>query len=177
MTLEQLAILVRNLPEAETLELYRLEYVVRALYLEPKRVLAIRVHLHLGMTVRFFGRNSGTFHSGRIVAMNDHGVTIDEPVLNLRHSNLPYAAIDLKTQPLQSDVAVRASLPLQHTATAKPQQVKFKAGDRVTFNDRDNVPVTGTVSRVNQRTVTVTPDNKDGRWRVSAALLSHLVDA
>ena len=59
--------LVRNLPQAETLELYRLEYVVRALYLEPKRVLAIRVHLHLGMTVRFFGRNSGAFHFGRII--------------------------------------------------------------------------------------------------------------
>lgn len=174
MTLEELAVLVRNLPEAETLELYRLEYVVRALYLEPKRVLAIRVHLHLGMTVRFFGRNSGAFHSGRIVAMNDHGVTIDEPTLNLRHSNVPYAAIDLRTPPPQSNVEVMASPPPQ--PTAKPQQVKFKAGDRVTFNDRDNVLVKGTVSRVNQRSVTVTPDNKDGRWRVSAALLSHLVD-
>ncbi len=175
MTLEELAFLVRNLPQADTLELYRLEYVVRALYLESKRVLAIRVHLHLGMTVRFFGRNSGAFHSGRIVAMNDHGVTIDEPTLNLRHSNVPYAAIDLKTQPPQSGVAVMASPPPQ--PTAKPQQVKFKAGDRVTFNDRDNVLVKGTVSRVNQRSVTVTPDNKDGRWRVSAELLSHLVDA
>ena len=174
MTLEELAFLVRNLPQADTLELYRLEYVVRALYLEPKRVLAIRVHLHLGMTVRFFGRNSGAFHSGRIVAMNDRGVTIDETTLNLRHTNVPYAAIDLKTPPAQSDVEVMASPSPQ--PSPKPPQVKFKAGDRVTFNDRDNLPVTGTVSRVNQRSVTVTPDNKDGRWRVSAELLSHLVD-
>lgn len=174
MTLEELAFLVRNLPQADTLELYRLEYVVRALYREPKRVLAIRVHLHLGMTVRFFGRNSGAFYSGRIVAMNDRGVTIDEPTLNLRHTNVPYAAIDLKTPPARSDVAVMAS-PAPRLS-AKPQQVKLKAGDRVTFNDRDNLPVTGTVSRVNQRSVTVTPDNKDGRWRVSAELLSHLVD-
>ena len=175
MTLEELAVLVRNLPQADTLELYRLEYVVRALYLESKRVLAIRVHLHLGMTVRFFGRNSGTFHSGRIVAMNDHGVTIDEPVLNLRHSNVPYAAIDLKTQPPQSDVELIASPP-PRPATKVPARAEFKVGDRVTFNDRDNVPITGTVSRVNQKTVSVTPDNMVGRWRVSAALLNRLVD-
>ena len=166
--------LVRNLPQAETLELYRLEYVVRALYLEPKRVLAIRVHLHLGMTVRFFGRNSGAFHFGRIMAMNDRGVTIDEPVLNLRHSNVPYAAIDLKTPPPQSDVEVMASPSPR--PTAKPPRPQFRAGDRVTFNDRDNIPVTGTVSRVNPKTVTVTPDNQAGRWRVSTALLRHLVD-
>ena len=175
MTLEELAVLVRNLPQAETLELVRLEYVVRALYLGPKRALAIRVQLHLGMTVRFFDRHSGAFHSGRIVAMNDRGVSIDEPTLNLRHSNLPYAAIDLRTPPPQSDVEVVASPSPQ--PIAKPPQVKFKAGDRVTFNDRDNVPVTGTVCRVNQRSVTVTPDNNDGRWRVSAALLRRLADA
>ena len=174
MTLEELAVLVRNLPQAETLELVRLEYVVRALYLEPKRVLAIRVQLHLGMTVRFFDRHSGAFHSGRIVAMNDRGVSIDEPTLNLRHSNLPYAAIELRTTPPQFDVEVMASPSPQ--PIEKPPHVKFKAGDRVTFNDRDNVPVTGTVSRVNQRSVTVTPDNNDGRWRVSAALLRRLVD-
>ena len=174
MTVEEPAVLVRNLPQADTLELYRLEYVVRALYSEPKRVLAIRVHLHLGMTVRFFDRNSGTFHSGRIVAMNDRGVTIDEPTLNLRHTNVPYAAIDLKT-PAQPVAQVIASPPARPAANV-PTRADFKIGDRVVFKDRDNVPVTGTVSRVNQKTVTVTPDNRDGRWRVSAALLSHFVD-
>ena len=78
---------------------------------------------------------------GRIVAMNDRGVTIDEPTLNLRHTNVPYAAIDLKTPPARSDVEVMAS-PAPRLS-AKPPQVKFKAGDRVTFNDRDNLPVTG----------------------------------
>ena len=46
----------------------------------------------------------------------------------------------------------------------------------MTFNDRDNVRIIGTVSRVNQKSVTATPDNRDGRWRVSAALLRHRVD-
>ena len=173
MTAEELAVLVRNLPQAESLDLYRLEYVLRSLYCEPRRVLAIRIHLRLGMMVRFFGRNTGVFHSGRIVAMNDHGMTIDDPALNLRHTNVPYAAIDLKTP--QSEVEVIASPTPRPTAKAATRP-DFKVGDRVTFNDRNNIPVTGTVSRINKKTVTVAPDNNDGSWRVSAALLNHLVD-
>jgi hypothetical protein len=174
MTAEELAVLIRNLPQAESLDLYRLEYVLRSLYGEPRRVLAIRIHLRLGMMVRFFGRNTGAFHSGRIVAMNDHGVTIDDPALNLRHTNVPYAAIDLKT-PAQPEGEVISSPPPRPT-TKTPAHADFKLGDRVIFNDRNNIPVTGTVSRINKKTVTVVPDNKDGQWRVSAALLNHLVD-
>ena len=174
MTAEELAVLLRNLPQAESLDLYRLEYAIRSLYSESRRVLAIRIHLRLGMMVRFFGRNTGVFHSGRIVAMNDHGVTIDDPAFNLRHTNVPYAAIDLKT-PAQPEVEVIASPPSRPAAKV-PTRLDFKVGDRVTFHDRDNIPVTGTVSRINKKTVTVAPDNMDGHWRVSAALLNHLVD-
>lgn len=174
MTAEELAVLIRNLPQAESLDLYRLEYVIRSLYCESRRVLAIRLHLRLGMMVRFFDRDTGAFHSGRIVAMNDHGVTIDEPALNLRHTNVPYAAIDLKT-PVQPEVEFVAAPPPRPTAKA-PTRLDFKVGDRVTFHDRDNFLVTGTVSRINKKTVTVAPDNTDGHWRVSAALLNHLVD-
>ena len=172
MTAEELAVLIRNLPQAQSLDLYRLEYVIRALYSEPKRILAIRIHLHLGMTVRFFGRNSGAFYSGRIVAMNDHGVTIDEPTLNLRHKTVPYAAIDLNATHQPEFIASASPRP----AAQAPTCSDFKVGDRVTFNDRNTVPVTGTVSRINKKTVTVAPDNNDGHWRVSAALLNPLVD-
>jgi hypothetical protein len=174
MTAEELAVLVRNLPQAESLDLYRLEYAIRSLYCESRRVLAIRIHLRLGMVIRFFDRDTGAFHSGRIVAMNDHGMTIDDPALNLRHTNVPYAAIDLKT-PAQPEVEVIAS-PSPRPVAKAPTRPDFKVGDRVTFHDRDNIPVTGTVSRINKKTVTVAPDNKDGHWRVSATLLNHLVD-
>ena len=92
MTTEELALLVRNLPQAQSLDLYRLGQAIRMLYSEPKRVVSIRMHLHLGMMVRFLGSDANTFHTGRIVAMQDHGVTIDEPALNLRHSNIPLSA-------------------------------------------------------------------------------------
>ena len=179
MTLEELAFLVRNLPQADTLELYRLEYVVRALHSEPRRALAIRVRLHLGMVVQFFDVNDRTFHSGRIVVLRDRGVTIDDLAFSLRHTNVPYAAIDLRTPTAQTEVKVEvaAASPPQRPSAKVPARADFKVGDRVTFNDRDHVPVTGTVSGVNQKTVSVTPDNMAGSWRVSAALLNRLVDS
>ena len=70
---------------------------------------------------------------------------------------------------------VVASAP-QRPAAKVPARAEFKVGDRVSFNDRDNVPVTGTVSRVNRKTVSVTPDNMVGGWRVSTVLLNRLVD-
>jgi hypothetical protein len=42
---EEFSKLVINLPQAETLDLYRLEYVVRALYSEPKRTIAARARI------------------------------------------------------------------------------------------------------------------------------------
>ena len=48
---EELALLARNLPQAQSLDLYRLGQAIRMLYSNPKRVVAIRMHLHLGMMV------------------------------------------------------------------------------------------------------------------------------
>ena len=174
MTTEELALLARNLPQAQSLDLYRLGQAIRMLYSEPKRVVAIRMHLHLGMMVRFLGRDANTFHTGRIVAMQDHGLTIDEPALNLRHSNIPYAAIDLTQRVQPADRAVETAPARPATQPAK--RADFKIGDRVIFNDRNGAPISGTVSRVNQKTVTVVPDNQGGHWRVSPALLNRLVD-
>lgn len=150
---------------------------MRALRSESQRALAIRVQVHLGMTVRFFDFNDGTFHSGRIVLLRERSVNIDDPGSNLRYTNVPYAAIDLRTPPAQPEVALEvASSPHPRPAAKPPARAGFKVGDRVIFHDHDNVPVIGTVNRVNQKTVSVTPDNKAGRRRVSAAFLNHLVD-
>ena len=177
MTTEELALLVRNLPQAQSLDLYRLGQAIRMLYSEPKRVVSIRMHLHLGMMVRFLGSDANTFHIGRIVAMQDRGLTIDEPALNLRHSNISYAAIDLTqaVPPAHFAGEVVEAVPAQ-PAFQHAERAGFKIGDRVIFNDRNGAPISGNVSRVNQKTVTVVPDNRDGHWRVSPALLNHLVD-
>ena len=110
------------------------------------------------------------------MALRYRGVTIDDLAFNLRHTNVPYAAIDLRTPPARAEVKVVVASPPPRPASNVPARAQFMVGDRVTFNDRDNVPVAGTVSRVNQKKLSVTPDNMVARWRVSATLLNRLVD-
>lgn len=45
----ELAKLVANLPQAASLDLYRIEVAAHKLSREPQRILQVRRHLHLGM--------------------------------------------------------------------------------------------------------------------------------
>lgn len=85
---------VDNLPQTSPFDLYRLAFVVRALYAEPKRVLNIRLQLHVGQIVSYFESQEGTMQVGRITAMNDFDCTVEDTVRKLRYPKLPYAAID-----------------------------------------------------------------------------------
>ena len=49
--------------------------------------------------------------SGRIVALRDRGVTIDDLAFSRRHTNVPHAASDLRTAPVQTTVVLVASAP------------------------------------------------------------------
>jgi hypothetical protein len=144
-------------------------------YNEPRRVVAIRSQLHLGMTVQFFDALDGAFHTGRIIALRDQGMTIEEPVRNLRHTGVPYAALDLNT-PAQPEVEIIQGQPVRPPAAKAPTRADFKVGDKVTFNDRYQAPITGTITRINQKSITVVPDHQPGQWRVSPSLLRHIID-
>lgn len=50
--------------------------------------------------------------------------------------------------------------------------VSFSKGDKVTFTTRNGEKVTGTVARVNQKTVTV--NTTTSQWKVSASLLRRV---
>ncbi len=51
MNPEQLNQLIANLPQAQTLDLYRVGYAIQMLYNEPRRILAVRQQLHSRMVV------------------------------------------------------------------------------------------------------------------------------
>ncbi len=54
------------------------------------------------------------------------------------------------------------------------QMLKFKIGDRVTFQSEGRLPVVGMVTRYNRKTVTVIT-NDGQHWNVSPALLQKVV--
>lgn len=59
--------------------------------------------------------------------------------------------------------------------TKNSTPVDFQIGDVVTFDDRDQLPVTGKIIRLNQKTATVQTEN--GKWRVSFGLLRKVLGA
>ena len=92
----EIAKLIASLPQARSVDLYRVEVAIRKLRDEPNRIIAVRSRLHLGMTVHFMNAHDVTMHTGRIVALRDRDVTIDDSNQRFRWSGLPYAAIDLQ---------------------------------------------------------------------------------
>ncbi len=176
MSPEEFSKLVVNLPQAETLDLYRLEYVVRALYSEPKRTMAARARINLGMTVEYFDSRDGGFHRGRITRAQDTGVTIDDTDRKLRMTGIPYAALNLSG----ASFYVGPDAPIEQPRpppTPPEKRAMFKIGDRVSFMDRDFRLLVGTVVRVNSKSISVDANNVPGHWRVSPSLLTHMIEA
>jgi len=167
-----LAKLAAALPQASSLDLYRLEWAIRRLHSEPKRIIAIRSRLNLGMTVRFFCAQDGAMHLGRVVALRDRDLTIDDSAQHCRWSGVPYAAIDVDAGP--DDTVEIFDAARSRTTPRRPGRADFKIGDNVTFIDRDQHLRLGRIVRLNQKTASIECDN--GNWRVSYALLQRVVD-
>jgi hypothetical protein len=173
MSIEQLAKLVEALPEAQTLDLYRLEYAIQSLRSEPRRTLAIRTRVHLGMTVRFFNAIDGNHLSGQIVAMHDVDLSIRVPAENRRYTGVPYAALDLEgaAEELAAVIDQEEPPPRQ---TKQKSRSDFRVGDSVSFLDRSMQPVAGKIVKLNPKTASIKTSTSE--WRVAYQLLQHIVD-
>jgi hypothetical protein len=169
----QLATLIANLPQARTLDLYRIEVAIRKLRSEPRRILDVRKYLHLGMTVHFFSDYDAATHTGKIVALRDRDLTIDDANQNTRWSGVPYAAIDLGATNTDA-VEIIDGDAQPKPARRHHAREDFKIGDAVSFVGRDHRTHFGRVVRLNQKTASLECNN--GLWRVAYALLQHVVD-
>jgi hypothetical protein len=160
--------LIDALNRASSLELFQLSTVIERLLADPRRIVQVRVNMHLGQTVRFLDWRDGQMRSGKVVAMKDTQVTLHEDGTR-REWKLPYAAIE--------PPSASASKPVEPT-TPQPMRASrndFRCGEKVAFEDRYLQTQVGTIVRINQRTATV--DTGDGTsWRVGFALLRHVHD-
>jgi hypothetical protein len=60
---------------------------------DPKRIIAVRVNMHLGQTVRFLDWRDGQMRSGKVVDLRDTQVVLHE-LATRREWKLPYTAIE-----------------------------------------------------------------------------------
>ena len=163
--------LIEALSNASSLELFELSSIIDRLLADPRRIVAIRNKLNLGKSVQFMDWRTGQMRSGKVVAIKDSQVTVNEEASRLRWK-LSYAAID----PGENNEPVESSSPVNdQPAPKKLGPNDFRRGDKVSFTDKYLQPQIGTITRINQRTASVECDGGSG-WRVPFAMLRHVMD-
>ena len=151
-----------SLQRASDLDLLRLRTAIDHLLQSPARILAVRQRLHLGQEVHFWNLHHNRLLQGRITKFKSDQLLLlgDNPA---QYWWVTYAAIQL-----DPDQAPPAPAP-------KPLgRADFARGDTVSFEGHDLIQRVGSIVRINQKTATVSCD--DLEWRVSFALLRHVID-
>jgi hypothetical protein len=153
---------LRNAP---SLDLYELSLAINQMLNDPRRILDVRRHLHLGAQVMYFDHRRGTLAPGRVLQLQPTNATVQDDITRAQWK-LPYAAI-------VADPAQRAEQAAQ--APPRPADVaEFKLGDTVGFTDKHLRERIGTITRMNTKTYSLICDGE--QWRVSPALLRKIID-
>lgn len=157
------------LNRASSLQLFQLSTLIERLLADPRRIIAVRTHMHMGQTVRFLDWRDGQMRQGKVVAMKDTQVTLQD-VTERREWKLPYAAIE--PPPPGSGVNPKPSAP--PSAAARPTRADFSRGDKVSFTDRHLQTHIGIITRCNPKTASV--DTGGESWGVPYGGLRHVLD-
>lgn len=154
--------LMSSLQRVPDLDLLRLNCAIDHLLHSPSRILAARQRLHVGQQVSFWNLRDNRLQQGRITKFKpDQLLLLSEGPP--QYWWVSYAAIQLDANP--------APLP----PSPKPlERADFALGDTVSFEGRDLIQRLGSIVRLNQKTATVSCDGQE--WRVSFALLRHVID-
>jgi hypothetical protein len=151
-----------SLQQASDLDLLRLRTAIDHLLQSQARILAVRQRLHVGQEVHYWNLRDNRMQHGRITRFKSDQLLIlaENPA---QYWWVTYAAI----QPDPSQTAI----------PVPPKQLgrsDFALGDTVSFEGRDLIQRLGSIVRMNQKTANVSCDGHE--WRVSFALLRHVVD-
>ena len=160
------------LGQASNKQLLMLHAVIDRMLADPRRIIEIRRHLHLGQTVQFLDWQHGVMLKGQVIALHERQVELRE-ISAKRQWKLPYTAVELSDEPGKQNEEPPA--PAAPAGPPRPTRNDFRRGDKVAFEDKYLQTVVGTIVRINQRTATIDPG--DGTtWRVGFALLRPVVD-
>jgi hypothetical protein len=160
------------LGQSSNRQLLMLHAAIDRMLADPRRIIEIRRHLHLGKTVQFLDWQHGVMLKGQVIALHERQVELRE-ISARRQWKLPYTAVELP-----DGTGTRRAEPLQPPAPATPTHPTrndFQRGDKVAFEDKYLQTVVGTIVRINQRTATIDPGDST-TWRVGFALLRPVVD-
>jgi len=153
---------LRNAP---SLDLYELSLAISQMLTDPRRILDVRRHLHLGAQIMYFDYRRGTLVPGRVLQLQSTQLIIEDEATRTRWT-LPYAA-----------VVVEPGASTEQAPPVAPRRADveaFKLGDTVSFTDKHLRERFGTIIRMNAKTYSLLCDGE--QWRVSPALLRKVID-
>ena len=157
--------LIHELSNAQAFDLYRLNVAINKELNNPKRTLAIRKRLRLGMELTYFNDVENRLIPCKVLKINQKNVLIEELESN-RPYLMPYYMLNINA----TDITIHET-NTGGSLTANNVQV----GDWVGF-DKEGESIFGVIKRINSKTVTL-ETNKAQRWRVSYACLYRVHDA
>ena len=159
--------LLELLQQASNLQLFQLNAVIERMLADPRRILQVRKDLHMGQTVRFMDWRDGQMRVGKVIAMKDMQLTLQEE--GTRSSwTVPYTAVE---PPAPGTIRPAP----QPAAAPRASRNDFRCGEKVAFEDKHLNSVVGTIVRILQRTATIYPGDWTS-WSVGFAMLRHVVD-
>jgi hypothetical protein len=158
--------LLDTLRNAPSIDLYQLNLMVNQLLADPVRILEIRRHLHLGASVMFFDHRSNALTPGRVTELRQKDVCVQEDGLHRRQWILPYAAIAIESGTGNAHPAPPPQAPVNAPV--------YNVGDTVAFTDKYFREHVGTITRLNDKTVSIQCDGE--RWRVTRRILRKIID-
>ncbi|MYN08913.1 hypothetical protein [Pseudoduganella aquatica] len=157
--------LLDALRNAPSLDLYELSLALNQMLADPRRILDVRRHLHLGAQVMYFDHRRGTLAPGRVLQLQATSATVQDTATHSQWK-LPYAAIVADPAQRAEQAPPMPQRPLDTTA--------FKLGDTVSFTDKHLRERIGTVTRINAKSCSLLCDGE--QWRVSPGLLRKIID-
>ncbi len=152
--------------------MFELSAVIERLLADTRRIIAVRVNLHLGQVVRFLDWRDGSLREAKVLAMKETQVVLQD----LREQpewKLPYTAIE--PPPTDAGQTRQGAVAQPEPSAPKTTREDSRRGDKVAFEDKYLQTVVGTVVRIKERTATVDAGNGN-TWRVGFALLRRVFD-
>ena len=158
---------MKQLDAATPFDLYRLRSALNRLLDDPKKIEQVKQMIRVGDEVEYFEPTENRGVQAIVVKCNRTRVVVKR-LDNNECWEVLYCSIN--TAGVSSRIHEHASRGMGRN--------EVRIGDRVSFIDRNNRELFGTVAKLNQKTVTLFCDgDEETRWRVSYSFLRPVLDA
>lgn len=152
------------LERASAFELYRLQHAIDLALEDLARVTPVMAALRPGLTTRYFDAASNAEKSCTVVRVRRKTITVRQHEDGQLYSVAYYM---LNLEGVETGIRERSSKGLSRQTLSVDMAVGF-------VDSRRGRQITGTVERLNPKTVTIRTE--EGRWRVPYSLLFPVIE-